>query len=945
MYCEEKGIKYLHGIECYMTKQLAPKVRDNYHTILIAKNDEGIKEINSLIELSTREDHMYYKPRITFDEFFSLSDNVFKISACLQSPLSHKNEIDESVFDRLCKSYDYYEVQYHDVEDQKNFNKFLYELSSKYNKPLIAATDTHSINKYKAECRKILMKAKRIEYTNEDEFDLTMKTYSELVDAFKKQNAIDESVFMEAINNTNKMADMCSYAPMDTSIKYPIISENDKEDLLNWVRKKYKEKLDKGIIDNNPRYADNIKEELRVFDKVNMSGFMLFMSQLCTWAKENGIPFGTCRGSVGGSTVAYITDIIDVDPIKWNTIFSRFCNEFRTEVGDIDTDWSPDDREKVYKYIIDRFGEDKTAYIVAFGTITDKATIDEVGRALNIPLDEVKQIKQEYEENPEKTREKWKELFYYFDGMLNTVVSQGIHPAGIVASPITLPDNYGVFHTKEGLTVLDIDMEEVHECGLVKYDILGLKNIGIIRDCCRLANLPYPNSHEINWEDQKVWSDMITSPVGIFQFEGSYAFDNLKKFTPHSINDMSLVNAALRPSGASYRDDLLAHHTHKNPSEIIDDLLKENYGFLVYQEDTIAFLQKICGLTGSEADNVRRAIGRKQKDRLEKALPQILEGYCSKSPKPKETAEKEAKEFLQIIEDSSNYQFGYNHSTGYSMIGYLCAYYRYYYPLEFVCSYLNNAKTQDDIIMGTELAKQKGIEIKNPKFRHSIDNYFIDRENNVIYKGISSIKFLNENCAKELYNRKENQYNNFIELLVDLEENSSINSKQLKILIMLDFFEEFGKTGTLIDIYNEFSDGEFKYKKTYCEKTKTKRLAALNEMEFNDYELSIKQRIEAQNEYVGSPTLIIPELKNFAYIMDIDKKHSPKLTVYGLATGKITQIKTSAKTFSKCGGEKGDIIGNCKLKQKQKQRKVGEEWVTTNEFEWWLESYEIQKIG
>ena len=224
---------------------------------------------------------------------------------------------------------------------------------------------------------------------------------------------------------------------------------------------------------------------------------------------------GPCRGSVGGSTVAYITDIIDVNPIKWNTIFSRFCNEFRTEVGDIDTDWAPDDREKVYKYIIDRFGEDKTAYIVAFGTITDKATIDEIGRALDIPLDEVKIIKQTYESEPEKAREKWKDLFYYFDGMLNTTVSQGVHPAGIVASPITLPDNYGVFHTKDGLTVLDIDMEEVHECGLVKYDILGLKNIGIIRDCCKIAGIPYPQSHEINWDDQNVWNDMITSSVGM----------------------------------------------------------------------------------------------------------------------------------------------------------------------------------------------------------------------------------------------------------------------------------------------------------------------------------------------------------------------------------------------------------------------------------------------
>lgn len=294
MYCEKNNIKYLHGIECYMTKQLEPKIRDNYHTILIAKNDDGIKEINSLIELSTRPDHIYYKPRITFDEFFALSNNVIKISACLQSPLAHKQEIaDDVIYDKLCKEYDYYEIQYHNVDDQKKYSRYLYQLSKEYNKPLIAATDTHSINKYKAECRKLLMKAKRIEYTNEDEFDLTMKTYEELINVFKEQNALDENIFMNAITKTTEMANLCEYSPLDISIKYPVISDNDKDDLLNWVRKKYKEKLNAGIIDDNPQYVENIKEELRVFDKVNMSGFMLFMSQLCTWAKENGIPFRT----------------------------------------------------------------------------------------------------------------------------------------------------------------------------------------------------------------------------------------------------------------------------------------------------------------------------------------------------------------------------------------------------------------------------------------------------------------------------------------------------------------------------------------------------------------------------------------------------------------------------------------------------------------------------
>lgn len=262
-----------------------------------------------------------------------------------------------------------------------------------------------------------------------------------------------------------------------------------------------------------------------------------------------------------------------------------------------------------------------------------------------------------YEADEEAARKKYPNIFYYFDGMVNTAISQSMHPAGIVVSPITLPDNYG-YLTKEEKSILQIDMEEIHEISLVKYDILGLKNVQIIRDCCRLAGIPYPKSHEINWCDEKVWADMLRSPVGIFQFESSFAFQSLCKMKPNSIEDMSLVTAAIRPSGTSYRDSLLRREINKNPSKIIDDMLEKNLGFLVYQEDTIKFLQEVCGLTGSEADNIRRAIGRKDKERLDKALPQILEGYCSKSSSPRDVAETEAKAFLKIIEDSASYQFG-----------------------------------------------------------------------------------------------------------------------------------------------------------------------------------------------------------------------------------------------------------------------------------------------
>ena len=937
MYANSKGLKYIHGVEIYLTESLDEKIRDNYHSILLAKNYDGVKEINLLVDKSTQPDHFYYKPRISFEEFFNISDNVIKISACLASPLSKypssvndiyekieeinkdrekrviliekerddkkaeeawihlydNADLDHSVpwawrctpheayledidlriknvndecdseismlekkigiakenYEKLLQKYDYYEIQPHvNSLDQVKYNQMLYEASKQYGKPLIAGTDVHSINSYKAECRSILQKAKRIMFSNEDEFDLTYKSYDELVEMFKRQNSLPIDVILEAINNTNVMADSVEDYELDTSFKYPKLYDNEEEVFKKRINSMYKDKLSKGIIKKNPKYKENVLEEMRVFKKIGMTGFMLFMSELISWCWENGIPVGPCRGSVGGSTIAYLTDIIDVDPIVWNTVFSRFCNEDRVEIGDIDVDISPSQRQLVYDYIINRFGADNTAYVLAIGTISDKGTIDEIGRALNIPLDIVATIKKRYseyvdnintardtlkklDENPlddigyfeEYNKQKdilkenenlllnlknveHKDLFYYFDGLVGTAISQSMHPAGIIVSPVTLPDNYGTFWGKDGKRILNINMEEIHEVSLVKYDILGLKNIEVIKDACALANIPYPKSHEINWEDSDVWDHIADSPVGIFQFESKFAYDSMKKFNCRCVDDLSLVNSAIRPSGESYRDRLLAHETNKNPSKIIDDLLAANRGFLVFQEDTLKFLTNICGLSGSEADNIRRAIGRKQKDRLDAAMPKILEGYCSKSDKERSVAEKEAKEFLQIIEDSARYQFGYNHSTGYSMIGYMCAYLRYHYPKEFITAYLNNANNDDDITNGTELAKLLGIEIRDIKFRHSASDYSCNK--NGIYKGISSIKFLNKTSADKLYELRDNKYDSFIDLLYDLKS-ISINSRQLEILIKLDYFSEFGDINKLlkaVDIFDQLYD-------------------------------------------------------------------------------------------------------------------------------------------
>lgn len=339
---------------------------------------------------------------------------------------------------------------------------------------------------------------------------------------------------------------------------------------------------------------------------------------------------------------------------------------------DIDIDCIESDRPRIFEHIISRFGAEKCARVASYGTIQDKKVVDEVGRCLAnrwkalhpeggdnpYSLKRLSQIKKDFESDPEATKQKHPEIFRYFDGLIDTKISQSVHPAGMVISPITLSENYGTF-LKDGEWCLLLDMDEVHDgCGLAKYDFLVLKTVQVIRDTCSQIGVPYPRSHQINWSDEEVWADMRRSQTAIFQFESAFAAECFRRFRTDSIEDMSLVTACIRPSGSSYRDELLARKSHRNPSPLIDELLKDNLGWLVYQEDTIKFLQQICGLSGSEADNVRRAIGRKQKDRLEKALPSILEGYCAKSDKPRDVAEAEAKEFLQVIEDSASYQFG-----------------------------------------------------------------------------------------------------------------------------------------------------------------------------------------------------------------------------------------------------------------------------------------------
>lgn len=978
MACEKYGLKFIYGVEIYLTERLEPKVRDNYHTVLLAKNFEGVVEINRLIELSTRTDHMYYRNRITFDEFLSISPNVIKISACIQSPLN-KLPHGHPQYMVLANAYDYYEIQHHNVQEQAEYNRYLFTLSQKTGKPLIAGTDTHSLNAYYAECRDILMEDKEQHYEGEDAFDLTWKSYEELVAAYEKQDALPRWAYMEAIENTNKMAESVVDFKLDKTPKYPILygtPEADEQKLREIVWQMLDDKLEKGIIPRSQEeeFRRDIVEELEAFHKTNMSGFILSMSGIISWCRSNNIPIGPCRGSVGGSRVAYVSEIIDLNPVEYHTVFSRFCNENRVELGDIDVDCIEADRPKIFEYIINKFGEKHCARVSSYGTIADLSFIDDCGKGLAIKwerqhspekFDErghfkkktasydaknpyrpaiLTSIKQGYKDDSEKTKKQYPDLFRYYDGFIGTKVSQSVHPAGMVISCDALHDNWGVFN-KDGEKCLFLNMDEAHDVMLVKYDLLILKTVEVIAKCCKLAGKHYPRMHEIDFHDAAVWDDICRDQSAIFQFESGFAADALRRFQPRSVEDIAVVTAAIRPSGASYRDDLLARKVHHNPTKLIDEVLKDSLGYLVYQEQTISFLQIVCGLSAAYADTIRRAITKKKKEQVDEALPVILEGYCDTSDKTHDVAEQEAKEFLQVVEDASAYSFGKNHAIGYSLLSYLCGYYRHYYPEEFIAAYLSCAANDDDIMVGKALAKRLHITLTHPKFGQDNRDYYIDKVHHAISDSLASLKNVGLKDAEALFSLSDFSGKYFVDLLYRAQNfPGALNATVLRTLIWADYFSAFGKAGKLMSVYLEFLEGKNKITKNLIDATICKRMELLREYEVAqpDEDIPMSAIVPFDIATFGEPRHLYPNQNGLFAVLEVDTKYSPKVKLFNLAKGTTGVMKIKKPLYKERKIEQGNIIRIVAWKPTPAYRYVnGKSQIIPGVHDMWLDMYEV----
>ncbi len=883
---EESGIKFIAAEEFYLTSTLNEKIRDNYHCLLIAKNYAGVLELNKLSSKSfNRDDNsFYYVPRITIDDVKNTSDNIIVSTACLGGVLNKApDDIRLDFLKWLTRHKDrcFLEIQPHLDQEQVRYNQLLYKLSQQTGLRLLMCTDTHALNAKHVEGRSILQKAKNIHFDGEDKFHLEMLSYNELVDLCKQQDALPMDVYLNSIEMTNIVADMIEPFELDYSYKYPHLWGDDSERVL-------RDKIAGGIkwrgvdkLPNYQEYLDRIEYEMKAYIHNGAIDFMLLMEDIITWCKTQGIFVGYGRGSCNGSIIAYLLGITEMNSIKHGLNFERFMNTERVSLSDIDTDFPPSRINEVKQYIFNKHGL-YCSDIVTFNTIAIKGAVRDVGRALGMPLDEVDAICNVVEQDEDGCRSKYPELFKYVDIVNGCVVSVGNHPCGLVCSPVSIDDRMGLFTTStDDVPISQINMKEVDLQNYVKLDLLKLDTIELINETCKLAGIERLTPDNIDINDGAVWNSIRDDTTCIFQWEGAtgdryikqlLSDSNIQKFKALNpdIDYMTLLsigNGAIRPAGASYRDDLANGVIRKSGNAAIDEFMKPTFGYLVFQCQIIQFLHEYCGYTMGEADVVRRHFAKKIG--TDKDIPQIKAGFAKTMSERYNMSQEESDaviaDFIQVVIDASNYLFSLNHSQPYSYEGYVSGWLRYHYPLQFLTVALNiNQSNGEKTDALTAYAHKVGITINPPKFRHSRSDYLCDVNSNCIYKGLGSIKYMSSDVAESLYLLRDKQFKNFIDFLFCMQYLPvKPDSRQLDILIKIGYFSEFGKARALLEgarVFNLFY------------KSKTIKLDKWIEMCYNVDVL--RQHAEKMTDKTASG------IDNYALILAILKQESmPKTTI------------------------------------------------------------------
>ncbi len=781
-----RKLKPILGCEVY----LAPKGRKDksdiedrsrFHLVLLAKNSNGYHNLIKMVSMAYLEGY-YYKPRIDWELLHLYHEDLIACSSCLAGELPRAARISESAAEEVLLRYknlfgeDFYiELQDHGHPEQKQVNPLLVKLARKHGVDVIATNDVHYLNEKDAEAQDILLclsTGKDINDTSRMKFigQEFFKTEQEMNRVFPD--------YPEAITNTIKVADKIENYELDRDVLLPVFTLppnfTTQEDYLSFLAHEGAKKRYAEITD---AIRERIDFELCVIAKMGFAGYFLIVQDFIRAARERHVSVGPGRGSAAGSAVAYCIGITDIDPIKYKLLFERFLNPERISMPDIDIDFDDDGREEVMKYVLETYGKDHVAQVITFGSMGAKMAIRDVARVINLPLTEANRLsklipdgpdvslKSAYQDVPDLRNElnskdplirKTLEMAEILEGSIRQT---GIHACGVIIGRDPLIEHIPVAISKEtDLMITQYDGHYLEKVGMLKMDFLGLKTLSIIRDALENIKLSHGidlDMDTISYEDLKTFElYQKGETVGTFQFESPGMRAYLKDLKPTILEDLIAMNALYRPGPMQYINGFIRRkfglEKVEYPHPWLEDILKDTYGIMVYQEQIMQTAQVIGGFSLAKADNLRRAMGKKKMDVMESEKAGFVAGA------EKNGVEKaKAVEIFDIMMEFANYGFNRSHSAGYAVVAFQTAYLKAHYPAEYMAAVLTrNLNDIKKITFIMDECRRMGMQVLGPDVNESYLKFTVNKEGNIRF-GLAGVKGIGAGIVEALVKERD----------------------------------------------------------------------------------------------------------------------------------------------------------------------------------------------
>jgi DNA polymerase III subunit alpha len=830
---KEKGIKPIIGCEVYQAfegrRQKRPRIDDTrYHLLLLAKNKKGYENLVKLVTKAHLEG-FYYKPRVDEEILKDYSEGLVACSACIQGKvprliLAGKEEEAEKAalrYKEIFKDDFYLEIQHHPKnENQVKANKILIPMAKKLDIPLVATNDVHYLKTEDGQAQDILMMINTGADLNDPERltmkteDLSLKSEEEMKEAFKD--------IPEAIKNTQKITEKCNFEFELGKTKLPKFDLPDKKTADQYLKelcyKGLKEKFGKNY---KKEITDRLEYELSVIKQTGFASYFLIVQDFVNWAKENRIVVGPGRGSVGGSLVAYLLSITNINPLKYDLLFERFLNPERISMPDIDLDFADRRRDEVISYVSQKYGRERVAQIITFGTMAARAVIRDVGRVLQysygycdklakmIPfgfslketLEKIKEFKDLYDSD-----EQAKRLIDLAQKLEGVARHASTHACGVVISADPLTASVPLQHPTQNdeTIVTQYEMHAIEDLGLLKMDFLGLKNLTIIEDTLAriyvVRNKEKVDIENIPLDDEKTFQLLQeANTTGVFQLESGGMKRFLKQLKPVKFEDIVAMVALYRPGPMQFLPDFIERRHGRQKTEYLHPklkpILKETNGICIYQEQLMQIAREIAGFSLSEADILRKAVGKKIEKLLHSQKKKFIDGTVKNGIK-KEVGQK----IWQWILPFARYGFNKSHSAAYAMIAYQTAYLKARYPVEFMASLMTAEKNDvEKIAILIDDARKMNIETLAPNLNESLKNFTVITDKKQIRFGLLAIKNVGENVVDAIVKEKKERgpfksIGDFTERM----DSSVLNKKSLESLIRAGVFDSFEERNRLL---------------------------------------------------------------------------------------------------------------------------------------------------